>query len=339
MQRKKGVHQDNPPNQIGNRTSKNSNRRAPRNRTLVCSPQEIDALRPSLVTLNKTATIPAILGKIINQDIFDAAKYLPHAFVDLLILDPPYNLSKNYNGCLFKQKAKADYEDWFGSVIATIKPMLKPTATIYVCADWKTSMVVGPILDDHFCVRNRITWEREKGRGAQTNWKNNTEDIWFSTMSHQYTFNVESVKLKRKVIAPYRDRNGTPKDWVEEEMGNFRLTHPSNIWTDISIPFWSMPENTEHPTQKPEKLVAKMVLASSNPDDVVLDPFIGSGTSAVVAKKLGRRFLGVELDQEYCCWALKRLGLAEANRSIQGYVNGVFWERNTVNYHLPKSQN
>jgi len=120
-------------------------------------------------------------------------------------------------------------------------------------------------------------------------------------------FNVDDVKLKRKVIAPYRDSTGKPKDWAEEADGNFRLTHPSNIWTDISIPFWSMPENTDHPTQKPEKLIAKLILASSDANSFVFDPFVGSGTTAVVAKKLGRRFLGIEKEEEFCCWAQKRL--------------------------------
>ena len=106
---------------------------------------------------------------------------------------------------------------------------------------------------------------------------------------------------------------------------------PSNIWTDLTIPFWSMPENTDHPTQKPEKLVAKAILASSNPGDVVFDPFLGSGTTSVVAKKLGRRFFGVELDEMYCCLTEKRLEIAEFESSIQGYSEGVFWERNTLN--------
>ena len=188
-----------------------------------------------------------------------------------------------------------------------------------------------PILNQHFYVRNRITWEREKGRGAKMNWKNNTEDIWFCTLKKEYIFNVDAVKLKRKVIAPYRHRNGQPKDWEESDNGNYRLTYPGNLWSDITIPFWSMPENTDHPTQKPEKLVAKLILASSQPNDFVLDPFLGSGTASVVAKKLGRRFCGIEINKEYCCWTLKRLHLAEADSSIQGYSDGVFWERNTLN--------
>ena len=175
----------------------------------------------------------------------------------------------------------------------------------------------------YFIVRNRITWEREKGRGAKTNWKNASEDIWFCTVANEYTFNVEAVKLRRRVIAPYTE-DGQPKDWNESSKGRFRLTHPSNLWTDLTVPFWSMPENTDHPTQKPEKL-----LASSKPGEVVLDPFLGSGTTSVVAKKLGRQYVGIELDEIYCCLCEKRLELAETDNRIQGYEAGVFWERNS----------
>lgn len=223
-------------------------------------------------------------------------------------------------------------------MISQLKPTLKPTASVYVCADWKTSILIAPILAESFEVKNRITWEREKGRGSTSNWKNNTEDIWFCTCSRDYTFHVDLVKLKRKVLAPYRDSNGRPKDWDEDETGNFRLTHPSNIWTDLTVPFWSMPENTDHPTQKPEKLIAKLMLASSNEGDFVFDPFNGSGTTSVVARKLGRHFLGIEQNQEYCCWTLKRLAIAERVSKIQGYADGVFWERNSLCEQRSKRQ-
>jgi site-specific DNA-methyltransferase (adenine-specific) len=124
--------------------------------------------------------------------------------------------------------------------------------------------------------------------------------------------------------------DGMPKDWEETEEGKFRLTHPSNFWDDITIPYWSMPENTDHPTQKAEKLIAKLILASSKKESMVFDPFLGSGTTSVTAKKLGRHFCGVELNDEYCCWTEKRLELAEQDDSIQGYVDGVFWERNSL---------
>lgn len=281
--------------------------------------------------LNHRVEAQAIEGKIINQDVFQAVDYLPSACVDLLILDPPYNLSKDYNGRPFKQKEKRQYALWFREMLGSVTHTLKPSATIYVCSDWKTSVVISPILEEFFYIRNRITWERDKGRGAKFNWKNNTEDIWFCTLSKEYYFDIDSVKVKRKVMAPYRTACGDPKDWKEERNGNYRLTCPANIWTDISIPFWSMPENTDHPTQKPEKLIAKLVLASSKEGDFILDPFLGSGTTAVVAKKLHRKFTAVEINAEYCCWAQKRLLNATADRAIQGYAEGIFWERNTLN--------
>jgi site-specific DNA-methyltransferase (adenine-specific) len=91
-----------------------------------------------------------------------------------------------------------------------------------------------------------------------------------------------------------------------------------------------MPENTDHPTQKPEKLIAKLMLASSREGDFVFDPFLGSGTTAAVARKLGRNFLGIELDEIYACLAAKRVELAESGKSVQGYSGGVFWERNSL---------
>ena len=164
---------------------------------------------------------------------------------------------------------------------------------------------------------------------AHKNWKNCLEDIWFFTKSKEYTFNIEAVKIQREVIAPYRDKSGAPKDWFEEGDKRYRLTHPSNVWTDISIPFWSMPENTPHPTQKPEKLIAKLVLASSNINDVIFDPFLGSGTTSVTAKKLGRHYIGIEREKQYAAIAEKRLEMAETNPAIQGLENGIFKARNS----------
>jgi site-specific DNA-methyltransferase (adenine-specific) len=266
-----------------------------------------------------------------NQDYVNAVALLPHSVVSLLILDPPYNLTKNFNGHVFRAKEAEEYASWFQCMLLAMIPLLTPSASVYVCSDWRTSTLIFPVLDKHFHVRNRITWEREKGRGAKANWKNNTEDIWFCTLGEDYTFNVDAVKLKRKVIAPYRQEDGKPKDWEDSASGKYRLTHPSNLWSDVTIPFWSMPENTDHPTQKPEKLIAKLVLASSLPGDLVFDPFLGSGTTAVVATKLGRRFCGIELNKEYCCWALKRLQAAKSDPTIQGYSDGWFWERNSLN--------
>ena len=307
-----------------------SNGRAPRNRTLTLTEVEKCHYHQHLQTLTCPIDLETVLDTTLHQDCLTALSLLPAGTIDLVIVDPPYNRRKAFNGNTFNPRSPVAYQTWFESWLILLKPLLKPTASLYVCADWESSTAIYPVLAKYFTIRNRITWEREKGRGAKANWKNAAEDIWFCTVSNTYTFNVEAVKLKRRVIAPYRDRNGTPKDWQDTRKGRFRLTHPSNLWTDISVPFWSMPENTDHPTQKPEKLIAKLVLASSHPGDVILDPFLGSGTTSVVAKKLERHYLGIEINLEYCCLAEKRLAIAERDRRIQGYAEGCFWERNSA---------
>ena len=304
--------------------------RAGRNRTLTLSSVAQKEYFNKCINITKSTKAEDIIDKTINGDTLEVVKYLPKNFVDLLIVDPPYNLDKNYHGNDFKKMSSGDYKAYTHDWISRIIPILKPTASVYVCCDWRTSIIIGQVLLEYFNVQNRITWQREKGRGALSNWKNAMEDIWFATCSKEYTFNVEDVKIRRKVLAPYRVE-GKPKDWEETEHGNFRNTYPSNFWDDISIPYWSMPENTDHPTQKPEKLIAKLILASSNTGDVVFDPFLGSGTTSVVAKKLGRHFVGIELNDTYCAWAEKRLEMADGDTSIQGYNDHIFWERNTLN--------
>lgn len=268
-----------------------------------------------------------IINKTVIGDCLEAMKLMEDESVDLIIADPPYNLNKTFSSLKFKRMNSDEYAMYTRQWLEEARRLLKPDGSIYVCCDWESSLVIGGIMDELFNVRNRITWQREKGRGAKSNWKNSMEDIWFATKSDAYTFNLEDVKVRRKVIAPYR-QNGKPKDWEETEDGNFRDTCPSNFWDDITIPFWSMAENTEHPTQKPEKLIAKLILASSNEQDLVFDPFLGSGTTSVVAKKLGRNYIGIEQEKQFCIWAEQRLQMADSNKKIQGYEEGVFWERN-----------
>ena len=306
------------------------NKKAPRNRTISISLEEERKLKKNLLQAVSVLSQEQLQNKIINQDIFETMCFLPDSFIDLLFIDPPYNLDKKFNGTSFKEMDEYQYENWIDSWLSKLVRMIKPNASIYICGDWRSSQAILKVARKYFNVRNRITWEREKGRGAKTNWKNCSEDIWFFTDSDKFTFNIEDVKIKRKVIAPYKNEIGEPKDWDDVDEGKFRITFPSNIWTDLTVPFWSMPENTDHPTQKPEKLLAKIILASSNPGDLVFDPFLGSGTTAVVAKKLGRNYSGIELDEYYCCLAEKRLKAAENDKSIQGYENGVFWERNSL---------
>lgn len=307
----------------------NGRTRAPRNRTITLSPDELAVYQRNLLTLSSEAVLQDIENRTINQDLFDILDWLPNSFVDLLFLDPPYNLTKSFGATTFRESSIQEYREWFEAWFRKLLGTLKPTASVYICADWRSSAAIHRVAQKYLIVRNRITWQREKGRGAKRNWKNCSEDIWFCTVSDEYTFNVDAVKLLRRVIAPYTDPEGNPKDWLETNNGRYRLTHPSNIWTDLTVPFWSMPENTDHPTQKPEKLLAKIILANSHSSDLVFDPFLGSGTTSVVAKKLERKYVGIEIDTTYCCLAEKRLAMAEDDNMIQGYSEGVFWERNS----------
>ena len=314
--------------------------KAPRNRTLTILENEYNTLKEKIFVPQKEKLLAEqIINKTICADLFDVLDLLPNEFADLIIIDPPYNLSKDYNGFKFSKTNDDVYleylKSWFPKIIKT----LKPTGSVYICGDWKCTSALQQIMTENLYVMNRITWQREKGRGAKANWKNGMEDIWFGVKDkNKYYFNVEAVKQKRKVLAPYKE-NGKPKDWEETEDGNFRLTYPSNFWDDISIPYWSMPENTEHSTQKPEKLIAKLILASSKEGDIIFDPFLGSGTTSVVAKKLGRKYVGIEMNEEYCCFAEKRISLAEEDKNIQGYSDGVFWERNSLNMQIKESKN
>ncbi len=310
--------------------------KAKRNKTISLTEEQIEQYSEKLISVDEPATLDRILDKTINRNLFDIIKYLPDNFVDLLIIDPPYNLDRDFGAAKFKKVPVDEYSTYLKSWLPQMLRLLKPEASIYICGDYLSSLSIYSVATEYFKLRTRITWQRDKGRGASKNWKNSMEDIWFFTNGNDYTFNLDAVKEKRAVIAPYRE-DGDPKDWMDSDEGKFRMTHPSNIWTDLTIPYWSMSENTNHPTQKPEKLIAKIILASSNEGDVVFDPFLGSGTTSVVAKKLNRHYVGIEIDKTFAATAEYRLEVAESDNSIQGYFDGVFWERNSLK-HQKKSK-
>lgn len=303
----------------------NATEKSKRNKTLDLPPEACGGALEKCLFPTGPLTAEAARDQILCGDFFRLAPWLPEKSFPLVFADPPYNLRKDYGGEVFPRQAAADYAAFSRRWLEEVRRLITDDGTLYVCCDWQTSLVLGPLLSERFTVRSRITWGREKGRGAAKNWKNSMEDIWFCTAGERYTFHLDAVKLRRRVKAPYT-RNGAPKDWEKTENGNFRDTCPSNFWDDITVPFWSMAENTAHPTQKPEKLLAKLILASSDPGDTVFDPFAGSGTAAVTAKKLDRHFTAVEKNEQYCAWSRIRLERAETDRRIQGFENGVFYK-------------
>lgn len=299
--------------------------KAKNNRTITVSDEEKEELLKGICH-----EVPVdVSDAVVNADIMNTIDCVEDESTNLIIIDPPYNLKKDFGNNDFNVMKDDEYEAYLRSWLPKVCSKLTKDGSLYLCGDWHCTASIQRVLSENLTILNRITWQREKGRGAANNWKNGMEDIWFAVKDPKnYYFNLDAVMMKKRVLAPYKE-NGKPKDWKETKNGNFRMTCPSNFWDDISIPFWSMPENTDHPTQKPEKLYAKLILASSREGDKVFDPFMGSGTSCVVAKKLGRHYLGIEINEEYCLWAMKRLQNADSDKHIQGYEGGVFWERNS----------
>ena len=270
-----------------------------------------------LTSKEKGSDVPTLPKKITTSGIFhgeiiQGLNTLPKNYFHLIVADPPYNSGRDFGNDSDKQ-TEDEYREWVYQWVALLPKVLKSDGSLYICCDWRQSSLYEKALRSAgFSILNRITWKRDKGRGASKNWKQNMEDIWFAVLDKKkYTFNLEDVKIPKKVIAPYKE-NGKPKDWYLKADGSAeRMTHPSNIWTDMTVPFWSMPENTEHPTQKPENLIERIILASSNPGDRILDLFSGSGTTSVVAKRLGRKFIGIEMNPDYVRLGLKRLQMLD----------------------------
>ena len=262
--------------------------------------------------------------ELVNKDCLSSFNYIEQGWVDLFFVDPPYYISGTGGKTNSKKdrkfwdnqwETKEQYYAWCKKWMSLMFSQLSSNGSAYICIDWKHSGVYQSILEEvGFTIKNRITWKRDKGRGSNSNWKSIHEDIWFVTKTKNYTFNIEKIKIEKKVIAPYKDKDGNPKDWWVNENGEkVRLTHPSNLWTEHTVPFWSSkdvksyaktkktPDNIyqKHSTQKPLDLVEKCIIASSNPGDLIVDYFLGSGTTAVAAKKLDRNFIGFDQVSEY----------------------------------------
>ena len=262
--------------------------------------------------------------KYYNKSYEESPSIIGESSVDMFFLDPPYYISGGKNSTLNLEdgdrqdwdrqwQSKDEYKDWTRNYLKMAYNQLKPTGSIYICIQWQTSNIIQDLLEEvGFCIQNRITWKRDKGRGAKMNWKSMHEDIFFATKHPKnYTFNIENVMVKKEVIAPYRNEDGTPKDWWVDENGKkVRMTYPGNLWDEFCVPYWSMlevksyaktkktPDNTltKHNTQKPKDLVKKCILASTNLGDTIVDYFSGSGTTAIASEETGRNSIVFDIN-------------------------------------------
>ena len=214
--------------------------------------------------------------------------------IDLIIADPPYNLGKDY-GNNHDLKDFDEYLDFSRSWLRQAKRVLKPEGSIYVFMGVRFISYIYEILDRELDMsfNSWIVWHYTQGIGRKRGFSPRHDDVLFFNKGTDFTFNLDDVRVPQKY---FRARN------------NMRGANPSDVWR-FSHVHYSESNRQNHPTQKPEGLIERMVLASSNRGEVVLDPFSGSGTTLRVCQQLGRNAVGFEINPDYIKMTRNRLAL------------------------------
>ena len=230
--------------------------------------------------------------RIILGDAISEMQSLPTESFDLIIADPPYNLGKDY-GNNHDIKGFEEYLDFSKNWLTEAYKKLKPTGTIYVFMGFRFISYLYDILDRELGMffNSWIVWHYTQGMGKTRGFSPRHDDILMFTKSKDFCFNLDDVRVPQKY---YRDRN------------NMRGANPGDVW-EFSHVHYCNGNRQNHPTQKPEGLIERMVLASSNEDSYILDPFLGSGTTLRVCQQLNRSGVGIELNPEYTKMAQERL--------------------------------
>ena len=235
---------------------------------------------------------PMIEPDIITGDALEELKKIADDSVDLVIADPPYNLGKNYGNNIDKRTFE-DYLDFSRNWLTETKRILKPTGSIYVFMGFRFISYLYNIFEQelqmHF--NGWITWHYTQGIGRTKGFSPRHDDILLFTKTDNFKFNLDSVRVPQKY---FRERN------------NMRGANPGDVW-EFSHVHYCNSNRQNHPTQKPEGVVERMVLASSDENDFVVDPFAGSGTTLRVCQQTNRRCLGIEINPTFVSMIQTRL--------------------------------
>ncbi len=246
--------------------------------------------------------------KIIHGDALEALRTVPDNSVDLIFADPPYNIGKNFNGHIEKWETEEAYLEWCYQWLDLCIQKLKPNGSFYVM----TATQFMPYFDIHLrkklTILSRLVWSYDSsGVQAKKYYGSTYEPILFCVKDkNNYTFNTNDILVEAKTGAKRKlidYRKAVPRVYNSEKV-------PGNVWVFPRVRY-RMKEYENHPTQKPIALLERMIKASSNKGDVVIDPFSGTFTTCVVAKELGRNSIGIELQEEYVKIGLRRLQLAK----------------------------
>ena len=249
----------------------------------------------------------SLTNTIVNGDCLELLSQLPNESVDLVVSSPPYNIGKEYE----TRRELQAYVDVQAEVLAECARVLSEKGSIF----WQVGSYSNkgilipldvrffPVLEDlGLLPRNRIVWARQHGLHAKNKFSARYETLLWFTKSDNYTFNLDDIRVPQK----YQNK----KSWRGENKGELTCNpngkNPGDIWLFRNVKH-NHEEQTLHPCQFPEDMIARVVLSATNPGDVVLDPFMGTGTTAVVARDYGRQFVGAELDSDYFATAIHRL--------------------------------
>lgn len=266
------------------------------------------------------------LNRVFCEDALSGMARIPDGAVDLIITDPPYGLGKDYGNDSDKLDADA-YLRWMEQWIDLALPKLKPTGSLYICLTWRYSPEIFVMLKQRMIMLNEIIWDRRVPSmgGSVRNYTSVHDTIGFFAKQKGYYFDLDAIRI------PYDAETKKARSrsifvgakWLE--LGY----NPKDLWS-VSRLHREHPERADHPTQKPLEIIERMVKASCPPGGVILDPFMGSGTTAVAAKRCGRNYVGFELNAEYCGVIEKRLaaldtpvGPVQTNRDLQPTANDV----------------
>jgi site-specific DNA-methyltransferase (adenine-specific) len=261
--------------------------------------------------LEPSATFERDGHTVVHGDGVSHLSSLPAGSVDLAFVDPPYNIGKVFGDVKDKWPTDAAYVAWCQTWIDMLVEKMSPTGAVYMMTSTQAMPYLDVYLRDKLSVLSRIIWHYDSsGVQAKRYYGSLYEPILYAVVDPKaYTFNAEDILVEAKTGAERRlidYRKAEPTEYASTKV-------PGNVWTIPRVRY-RMHEYEEHPTQKPEALLERIILASSNPGDLVIDPFAGTFTASAVAQRLGRRSIGVEANEDYVGIGLRRLGLATEYR-------------------------
>lgn len=243
--------------------------------------------------------------KIIHGDVLSGLKEIPDESIDLIFADPPYNIGKDFDG-LKEEWTEENFLMWCYEWIEDCHRILKPTGTFYLMNSTENMPFLDIFCRKMFSVRSRIIWSYDSSGVQAKNFFGSLYEPILMLTKHpkNYTFNSTEIMVEAKTGAKRQlidYRKNPPQPYNTKKV-------PGNVWEYPRVRF-KMEEYENHPTQKPEALLERIIKASSNEGDVVLDPFSGSFTTGSVAQKHYRKFIGIEINEQYVKIGIRRLGL------------------------------